>query len=264
MAGGKSVPGRCASVPNETYWLLEMGHSRLKWARWDRGREPGNLAATGVAAGDADREELLAAMVETPGAGVVLAAVPMPERVAGLTGALDAAGIAWRRVETGRPALAVAPAYPGLGVDRWLALQWPWLQRGEAFCVADCGTAVTVDVVDGGGVHIGGWILPGIDASAAGLVARAPGLANAGREDPVDDPRKPGENTRAGLTRGLLLQLAGGIRACQEAAGNVLGRRPALWLTGGDAPAVRTLLDAEHADAHLVLHGLALASEAGP
>lgn len=250
-------------MPNESYWLLEMGHSRLKWARRTADAAPGALADHGVVTSHGDRRSLLEAIAESPGAGVVLAAVPKPERVAGLTGALDAAGIAWRRIETGRPALDVAPAYPGLGVDRWLALQWPWLQAGQAFCVADCGTAVTLDVVDGGGVHRGGWILPGMDSAAAGLVARAPGLADAGREDPVDDPRKPGRNTRAGLTRGLLLQLAGGIGACHEAAGQALGVETTLWLTGGDAVRVAPLLKAARTDPHLVLRGLALAAEVG-
>ncbi len=55
-----------------------------------------------------------------------------------------------------------------LGVDRWLNLIGAYelsLDEGskQAFCVIDCGTAITIDVVNKQHCHIGGFIIPGIE-----------------------------------------------------------------------------------------------------
>ncbi|MEY3017769.1 MAG: hypothetical protein RL336_904 [Pseudomonadota bacterium] len=47
-----------------------------------------------------------------------------------------------------------------LGVDRWLAVLAAYHQYG-ASCVIDIGSAMTVDVVDSDGQHLGGYIVPG-------------------------------------------------------------------------------------------------------
>lgn len=55
--------------------------------------------------------------------------------------------------------------YTALGVDRWLAMiagfNHPDRKQGQAVCVVDCGTAMTFDVVDNKGRHLGGLISPG-------------------------------------------------------------------------------------------------------
>jgi len=48
-----------------------------------------------------------------------------------------------------------------LGVDRWLAMLAAWRLYRQAVCVIDCGTAITLDVVNATGEHQGGLILPG-------------------------------------------------------------------------------------------------------
>lgn len=247
------------SVPAESAWLLEMGHTRLKWARLSAdGSE--TLEPVGAAMESGRIAALVDEIAGDPGAGVLLSAVPGAEAVAALTARLDAAGIGWKRVRTGTPELPVKPAYPGLGVDRWLALQWPWIRTRGAFCVADCGSAVTVDVVDADGRHRGGWILPGLRPAAEGLVARVPGLSAAGLRcgDAPGDAHEPAMETGAALSRGLALQLAGGVGACLRAAERSVGQTLPLWLTGGDAAAVESSLDPAEVDPHLVLRGLAL------
>lgn len=47
-----------------------------------------------------------------------------------------------------------------LGVDRWLAVLAAYHHYG-ASCVIDIGSAMTVDVVDSNGQHLGGYIVPG-------------------------------------------------------------------------------------------------------
>lgn len=48
-----------------------------------------------------------------------------------------------------------------LGVDRWLAMLAVWKKYRSSFVVVDAGSALTIDYVDGQGVHLGGYILPG-------------------------------------------------------------------------------------------------------
>lgn len=236
-------------------WLLELGHSRLKLARrGPRGRpvdvetlDPGGL------------ERWLAAAGPGPSTRFWLAAVPSDDAVAGVLEALRRRGLAWTRIRTGRPPLPVAPAYPGLGVDRWLALQAARQRVSGAFCLIDAGTATTIDLVDGHGRHRGGWILPGRTAARAGLLSRAPGLR---RSEATPESLAPATDTAAAIERGLLLQQVGAVeRALIEARALPGLASPALLLTGGDAPPLQSRLQGSRVERDLVLEGLSMAAE---
>ncbi|WP_352284776.1 type III pantothenate kinase, partial [Pseudoalteromonas sp. Q18-MNA-CIBAN-0097] len=57
-----------------------------------------------------------------------------------------------------------------LGIDRWLALIAGFtLYPNTACIVVDAGTATTIDVLDSEGLHLGGWILPGLDLMTSSL-----------------------------------------------------------------------------------------------
>jgi len=49
-----------------------------------------------------------------------------------------------------------------LGIDRWLAMLAAYRRAGSACMVIDSGTALTIDVVDAQGLHLGGHIIPGL------------------------------------------------------------------------------------------------------
>lgn len=49
-----------------------------------------------------------------------------------------------------------------LGIDRWLAMLAAYRRAGGACMVIDSGTALTIDVVDAQGLHLGGHIIPGL------------------------------------------------------------------------------------------------------
>jgi len=51
-----------------------------------------------------------------------------------------------------------------LGSDRWLAMIASYeLSLGKGFIVVDIGSAVTIDIVDNSGLHLGGIIFPGLE-----------------------------------------------------------------------------------------------------
>ncbi|MDH5765697.1 MAG: type III pantothenate kinase [Gammaproteobacteria bacterium] len=56
-----------------------------------------------------------------------------------------------------------------LGVDRWLAMIGAWQKYQAGCCVIDCGTAVTMDVINNNGQHLGGVIMPGVGLMCSSL-----------------------------------------------------------------------------------------------
>lgn len=130
-----------------------------------------------------------------------------------------------------------------LGADRWLGALGALRRCGRAV-VIDCGSAVTVDLVEECGTFRGGAIAPGLRALAAGLRQLTPHLpAPALAPEPAPGPGPtPGESvampprsTAAAVTAGVLLGWCGGIeRLCAEMLR--CARGPAtVVLTGGDA-----------------------------
>ena len=70
-----------------------------------------------------------------------------------------------RIAQTRAKGCGVQNAYrcPGqLGIDRWLCLLALRHHHPLPACVVDCGTAITVDMLDVGGIHLGGLIIPGL------------------------------------------------------------------------------------------------------
>jgi type III pantothenate kinase len=136
-----------------------------------------------------------------------------------------------------------------LGADRWAAAVGGFVAYG-ACIVADLGTAATVDWVDAGGTHRGGYIVPGIDAMRAALAADTHAVQ-------VDDrdvaPGSWGVDTASAVAAGTRRALAALIESTvreQTAAGATL------VLTGGDAGRVAPWLGCRsHVDHALVLRG---------
>jgi type III pantothenate kinase len=237
-------------------WLLDLGHSRVKWGRAEAGHLlPGSTGAGGYA----QLELLEQACSGSPAGRIWLSGQSNRESVTAVTTLIERSGLSLHPVQTGMPPLPVEPAYPTLGSDRWLALQWPWQQSRRALCVVDCGTAMTIDLVDGQGHHRGGWILAGLDILQGGLLERARGLPTLSLA--AARPELPATDSVAAVASGILLQLTAAIQAALDNARKLLGQKPVLWLTGGDAPALLEHIEypCQH-DPHLVLRGLAMAS----
>src|SRR5690606_39903500 len=65
----------------------------------------------------------------------------------------------------------------------------------------DCGSALTIDAVDAGGVHLGGYIVPGMTMLRTSLFR---GTAQVRVTDPVAASLAPGRSTSAGVENGVL------------------------------------------------------------
>jgi type III pantothenate kinase len=136
-----------------------------------------------------------------------------------------------------------------LGVDRWLALIAVWQQYWAPACIVDCGTAITVDLIDANGKHQGGLISPGLTMmkQSLGQGTEALPVSNASFACNLAD------STEAAIYSGTLMAAAGLIEhvLAQQSSGM------RLILTGGDAELIAGQLDAVATiDPDLVLRGL--------
>lgn len=141
-----------------------------------------------------------------------------------------------------------------LGVDRWLALIATQHLYALPACIVDCGTAITVDVINSQGQHQGGVICPGLNLMKNALFQGTKNL-------PLHEGNYPLEiasHTEAAIYSGTLFAVIGLIEqvlATQKDS-------PVLILTGGDAQLIaRQLNSAAIIEEHLVLRGLAVVGE---
>jgi type III pantothenate kinase len=134
-------------------------------------------------------------------------------------------------------------------------------RAGGAAVVADVGTAITIDAVDGDGAFRGGAIAPGPRSALRGLRARAPHLPDPGDLVPAGIL---GGTTEEAMAAALVLGFAGLVDRLLEEAAEALGGVPALLLTGGGAEALRDRLrTAPELVPHLTLTGIRILARGG-
>ncbi len=162
-------------------------------------------------------------------------------------------------IRAGRQAAGVTNAYAQpalLGADRWAAMIAAWQATGDVVCVVDCGTAITLDLVDAGGVHRGGLILAGVTMMQQALCAHTADLPL-----PHDEPAPVSlaTTTSGAISRGSLYAAAAAIERIATDMAASTGLQPAVVITGGDAQRLVPLLGlVARYDADMVLKGIAI------
>jgi type III pantothenate kinase len=156
------------------------------------------------------------------------------------------------RTEADYAGVRIAYADPTrFGVDRYLALL-AVAARGQAVLIAGVGTALTIDLLDAEGQHLGGRISASPTTMREALHARAVQLPAAGGEY-----SEFANDTADALASGCDGAAVALIERSRVQGGERLGALPHLLVHGGGAPALLPLLgDAEFQPA-LVLDGLA-------
>lgn len=214
--------------------LIDLGNTRLKWARSGAGEWRVGAAAYG----EHDLNVLLDEVWSqfTAPTAVVMVSV----------GAQDARRVIeqwiqsrWdvrvRHVVAQPQQLGVINRYrdpAALGADRWVALIGA---RGalpaSAACVVDCGTAVTIDALTAQGEFAGGVIVPGLALLRTALARGTAGIGAAEGDETSCLARSTADAVAAGTVYGL----AGAIeRVCHEFE-RALDEPVKLLITGGDA-----------------------------
>lgn len=250
-----------------TVLLVDVGNSRVKWARCERGVLGAQQAAAHAAWTANDWRAALFAGVAVE--RVVAASVAGGASLAALDEAARAAtGRRIERVTAQRQAAGVVNGYADpalLGVDRWLAMIGAWQQVRGACIVADIGTAATVDVVAPDGRHRGGYIVPGPRLMVASLLHGTSDLASFHATSPPGAAATFADNTRDAIERGCRVALAAWVGRCFGDAQSQLGTRPRLLLTGGASGELRPFLEVPGEEVpDLVLRGLATVAGVPP
>jgi type III pantothenate kinase len=152
-----------------------------------------------------------------------------------------------------------------VGIDRLLgavaANQLRSLTRPAI--VVDLGSAITVDLVSTDGAFQGGAILPGLGMSARAMHHFTDLLPLVEMQTLAEPPPAVGTATVAAMTSGLFWGAVGGVRQLIELMGREGGGDPEVFLTGGAAPSVASLLPGSaRFEANLVPAGIALAAAA--
>jgi type III pantothenate kinase len=251
--------------------LVDIGNTRIKWARLHGTRLGRPQAAVHSAWSSATYGRRLFGRGALP-TGLWVTSVAAPRVNRALAAAAHGAGVAARFVVVPRRGGGVEVGYLEpwrLGSDRFVAAVGAReLLPRSPVCVVGVGTAMTVDLLRGDGRHYGGVIIPAPALMVDTLLARTHGIrrrAQGGRAGA--GARLFARSTRAGLVQGARYAAAALIDRAVEEARVLLGHKPLVVLTGGQAAAVRPLLRSSCVLVpDLVLRGLAVLArrEASP
>lgn len=154
-----------------------------------------------------------------------------------------------------------------VGIDRLLCCLAAFKMAEQACIVIDAGTAITVDFVDGQGVHHGGAIAPGIAAMLEGLTTAAPALPKLTAHDALaitpPEAQPWGADTEPAMAVGVRAAAVGLVHTLVDRFALAYGAYPRVIATGGDALALFENDElVEHIVPDLQLAGLARAYEA--
>lgn len=244
--------------------LVDIGNTRIKWARFDGRRLGRQHAAVHSGWGGED----YARRVFTGGCAIerVLVASVAGARVE------RSVTLAARRARAPVPEFVTSRRHAGgltvgytepwrLGVDRFVAaIGAHHLAKGRAVIVVGVGTAMTIDLVDAKGRHRGGAIIPAPTLMVDTLLTNTHGIRRRAQGGSAGGDNLFGRSTRAALVKGSLYAAAALIdRAVDEARALVGGRAPLVMLTGGGALSVQPLVRSTCVSVpDLVLRGLAV------
>lgn len=241
--------------------LLDVGNTRIKWALLVEGRleRPGALAHQQENLGERLVEQW---NFETEPEEILICSVASES----INKTLDDICITqWslkpRFMRVVSPSSGVEAGYlqtEQLGVDRWYALLGARGLGKDACCVIDCGTAVTVDVLDAGGRHQGGWIAPGVALMQRSLNLETANIDVAALTSADSEAQVWGRDTRSGIQQGTEQMLVAFVTHAYQHACQQLGGTVNCFITGGDAQQLMQKIEFEAVyEPNLVLVGMA-------
>ena len=234
--------------------LLDLGNSRLKWAIDDgidlRVGEPVGHSEAGLG----DLSTMLAAASGVESAWMSSTALSLSPSLIELIA--NQLGCETRVFVSPKEALGIRSAYDEpatLGSDRFLALVGARAQVAGAFLVADAGTALTLDMVDDSGQHLGGLIVPSPVLMRDALHRGTAGIRTGERVR----VREFARNTDDAVWSGACLACVALIGHAYRHGAMGVGADVQLLLAGGSMPALEMHLSIPHRSMpHLVLEGL--------
>jgi type III pantothenate kinase len=237
---------------------LDIGNTRAKWLL-----DEGGLFRRGwVELGKGCDREGLQAIADSV-CFVAVSCVKGDEYVRALASTvMDVWGVTLSMAVTSAAQLGVTCAYGDpsrLGIDRWLVMLAAWNRYKSPICIVDCGSAITIDLVTLDGLHMGGYILPGLRLGVEGLLKGTDKVV-VDFDNLAKATLTVGKNTTEAVYNGALFSLDASVNAAMKVLRKCCRRESCiLLLTGGDGQLLSELTTLESVyDEDLVLHGLKL------
>jgi type III pantothenate kinase len=234
----------------QVLWLFDVGNTRLK-ARWSRGGHAG--ATEGLDWTNPDLGGRLRRLLARwpPPIHILVASVASAERAGCLRRILQSGrGGDAQWLISPRQGCGIVNAYrrPGrLGIDRFLAMAGARaLSGGAPLVVVGCGTALTLDAVDGEGRQLEGLIAPSPALMRHSLLQET-AIVEGNPDAFHDDGNAATDDTHRAIHAGCQAAAVALVESFHARQVEALGSA-ALWLHGGGAPALRAAL-ARHAGA---------------
>jgi type III pantothenate kinase len=148
-----------------------------------------------------------------------------------------------------------------LGVDRWLGILAAKNHVAGSFVLVDCGSAITVDLVNARGEHLGGYIAPGLRLLRTSLNTNTVGLKFENLGAPVSD--QPGTDTESAILSAEFIMIKALVETAKLLLGQITDDVVELIVTGGDGQWLVRVMSGGRFQEDLVLEGLAIALNKG-
>lgn len=261
------MPNDADHTPAPPAALLVVGNTRARTASFADGAV--HHSTSHDATDSVSIAEALAPFLDDHhGAPLLIASVNKPAALAAaraLEGRVEQ--VAYAGIDLAIPLHTTVTQPQRVGIDRLLCCLAAFKMAEQACIVIDAGTAITVDFVDGEGIHHGGAIAPGVGAMLAGLRTAAPALpeVTAAQAFAFTRPEAEpwGEDTEPAMALGAKASAVGLVHTLVDRFALAYGGYPRVIATGGDAlPLFENDEIVEHVVPDLQLAGLARAYEA--
>jgi len=249
---------------------IDIGNSRIKWGLF-QGCEIIRQHAFEYAFTSTSLEQLLDNEdMPVEGNKLVISNVAGDEVKETLVNWLNARGCDdYLFAKTGLKLCGVTNAYEmpdALGVDRWLAIvaAYHHVMRSsdESVCVIDCGTAITLDVVNCQGMHMGGLIMPGLQTMREALLRKTKAVRIDMQNRDIEVEGRLASSTEDAVDQGCAQLMVEGLSAIVKKHQHNERAKLLCLVTGGDGSWVAKKMGVMNTfDPYLVFNGLRLLSE---
>jgi len=257
--------------------LIDIGNSFAKYTMYDAGKFSSVKKVTTNSLELNDNIALLLKESSVIPTGIILVSVANEKLTNNIIKSLESYfKLSVKNIETQASAFGVTCGYRDyeqLGNDRWVVMLGAFNSvDGKAktipMMIFDCGSVITVDVVNRSGMHVGGWMMPNTQLMASALEQKSEGIklslikkelkagVNNNKQKALDEI---GRSTFECVELGHRLAVVGFIQQCMERAKKKLGIEPSYIFTGGGANEIKEMLDIDvELRSNLIFDGLKL------
>ncbi|OUS41088.1 hypothetical protein A9R00_02710 [Oleispira antarctica] len=234
--------------------LIDVGNSRLKWVAVIGEYDETAITQYGLLA----ELESYIQSIDTAKTDVLLAAVNQTQELMVLLEGSGFRSVTSVKSQFKQQGIENSYSQPErMGVDRWLGMiaAYRLVADDEGVIVVDAGSAMTIDIVSEQGLHLGGYIVPGLTMAKRALFANTEQVnrydeALLTEDVPTSDTMKLGNNTLQCVEYGVLNQMLALVKQVAEQFPDFK-----LIITGGDGELLADFIPAL-LDKNLVLKGL--------